>query len=395
MEICKSEICTGCAVCVDVCSKHCITMQPDKLASMHPVVNRAQCTNCGLCQKVCPNNNPIELHKSTNVYAAWSNDEIQRISSASGGVAYELYKHIINTGGVGAGVTLDEKGCHFILIKNEDDISRTKNSKYVFVDADGIYRQIKNRLSKGQKVLFIGLPCHVAGLYSYLRGKNEGLYTVDIICHGLAPYEYLRQHISGIEKRNIKKVKNISFRNPSFGTGNYTFTLSDEENRIFYSKKVKSNDAYQLGYHHALIYRENCYQCKYARQERVGDLTIGDFSGLGREKPFSYERGNLNCVLCNTDKGNQLIEDTKDAISYVERPREEAFNYERQLNSPSVRHKHIDTFHRIYSRTQSFRKATNGSLWNDRLNVLMDADNIAKWTIRLPKRIFNYIRRKL
>ena len=370
-------------------------MQPDQLSSVHPVVDMEQCIDCGLCKKVCPNNNVIELHAHKEVYAAWSNDEVQRATSASGGVAYELYRYMINSGGVGAGVTLDEMGCHFILLENETDIVRTKNSKYVFVNADGIYIQIKNKLLKGQKVLFIGLPCHVAGLYSFLRGKTDGLYSIDIICHGLAPYEYLNQHIQNIERRKRTKTNSVSFRNPILGTDNYFFSLSDSEDKVFYAKKVTSYDAYQLGYHHALIYRENCYRCKYARQERVGDLTIGDFSGLGRETPFLYTKGNLNCVICNTDKGRFLIENTKDAISYIERPTDEAFKYEHQLSAPPIRHSQKDTFNRIYTRTHSFRKATNGSLWYDRLKVPMEADIIQKWTIRLPKRILNYMRRKL
>ncbi len=28
------------------------------------------------------------------------------------------------------------------------------------------------------------------------------------------------------------------------------------------------------------IYRENCYQCPYAKRERTGDFTIGDYWGI-------------------------------------------------------------------------------------------------------------------
>ena len=47
---------------------------------------------------------------------------------------------------------------------------------------ENIYRQIKDLLQKKEKVLFISLPCKVAGLYSFLGGKlEENLLTVDIV----------------------------------------------------------------------------------------------------------------------------------------------------------------------------------------------------------------------
>lgn len=396
MEICPHIQCTGCAACKEICPKQCITMLPDELASLHPEVDMSQCIDCGLCRKVCPNNHPLPTNKVQKVYAAWSNDEVQRLSSASGGIAYELYKFIIRQNGVGAGVVLDEDGCRFILVENEDDIKRTKNSKYVFSDTNGIYQKVRDRLTKGQKVLFIGLPCQVAGLYSYLRGKSTGLYTVDIICHGIAPYEYLEQHIKHIESKKKQRANTISFRDPRFKTCTYTFTISDKRNQVFYRKDGRKYDAWQLGYHRGLIYRENCYQCRYAQRDRVGDLTIGDFSGLGQVESIHYDWYNVSCVLCNTDKGQELIEQTKDSITYDERPPQEAFEYEHQLKCPYPRHAKREEFVKVYVRTKSFTKATNVCLKRDRLGNLISNCTmfVNQWTIRLPYRIYRYVRKK-
>ena len=64
--------------------------------------------------------------------------------------------------------------------------------------------------------------------------------------------------------------------------------------------------------HNATIYRPNCYSCMYAGPNRCGDLTIGDFTGLGRVASVD---GNLaemkyqgiSCVLCNSEKGQKFL----------------------------------------------------------------------------------------
>ena len=396
MEICRSEICTGCAACVNACSLHCIEMQEDLLSCLHPVVDESRCVDCGKCRSVCPNNNSIEFHHGMEVYAAWSKDDKQRFSSASGGVASELYKFYIRNGGVGAGVTIDRLGCRFILVKNYEDIEKVKNSKYVFSNAESIYPQIKKELELKHDVLFIGLPCQVAGLYGFLRKHYSRLTTVDIICHGLAPFEYFKQHIEEIENRKYH-IDNICFRDPEFGTDTYTLTFKDTTKHHCYNSGANNGvDAYQLGYHRALIYRENCYTCKYAQGERLGDLTIGDFSGLGRISPIDFPGGNLNCVICNTEKGKALLNSTKGNIVYKERPRGEAFEFEKLLQSPSSPHKFRKKFEDIYIETHSFKQATDICLRNDRIKNIRS--NISLFIInnivRLPIRAYKYIHKK-
>ena len=57
-------------------------------------------------------------------------------------------------------------------------------SKYVQSDTYDSYKKVKNRLKKGQMVLYSGVPCQVAGLKGFLRKDYDNLLTLDIICHG-------------------------------------------------------------------------------------------------------------------------------------------------------------------------------------------------------------------
>lgn len=372
--ICDYNKCTGCAACRDICQKQSITMRPDALDALHPVIDESLCVDCGLCEKTCPNNREISYRYPQKVWAAWSNDNEVRRASASGGIAFELYRYWIKKGGVATGVVYDrEDGCHFILISKESDILPTQNSKYTFSDTDGIYKVVKQKLQAGVNVLFIGVPCQIAGLYGFLKKDYENLTTVDIICHGMPPAAYLKQHVEYIEQRKNEYTSALCFRDPKYSTYTYTFTLKNSADKEFYNKKVLARDNYQLGYHRALIYRENCYSCNYARKERISDLTIGDFSGLGRFAPFEHDRHNVSCVLQNTAKGATLLFELKTALSLYERPAREAFDVEKQLKAPSVKHCGRTIFEKVYCETRNYELACNASLKEEKRKAVKNA----------------------
>lgn len=372
--ICNHDKCTGCAACKDVCPKQCITMQPDDLDALHPVVDESICINCGLCEKTCPNNRELFYKLPHNVLAAWSNDNEVRRTSASGGIACELYHYWIKNGGVATGVVFDrDEGCHFILLENESDIKAVQNSKYTFSDTAGIYKVVKQKLQAGISVLFIGVPCQVAGLYGFLKKEYDNLTTVDIICHGMPPATYLEQHIKSIEDKKKEYTHQLFFRDPKYYTYTFTFTLKNSNGKEFYNKKVLTRDNYQLGYHRALIYRENCYSCNYAREERISDLTIGDFSGLGRFAPFEYDKHNVSCILENTDKGSALLKKLNGALSMFERPACEAFEVEKQLKSPSVKHSRRSIFEKVYRKTRNYELASNIALKEEKKKAVKTA----------------------
>ena len=372
--ICNHDKCTGCAACKDVCPKQCITMQPDDLDALHPVVDESICINCGLCEKTCPNNRELSYKLPHKVLAAWSNDNEVRRTSASGGIACELYHYWIKNGGVATGVVFDrDEGCHFILLENESDIKAVQNSKYTFSDTAGIYKVVKQKLQAGISVLFIGVPCQVAGLYGFLKKEYDNLTTVDIICHGMPPATYLEQHIKSIEDKKKEYTHQLFFRDPKYYTYTFTFTLKNIKGKEFYNKKVLTRDNYQLGYHRALIYRENCYSCNYARKERISDLTIGDFSGLGRFAPFEYDKHNVSCILENTDKGSALLKKLNGALSMFERPACEAFEVEKQLKSPSVKHSRRSIFEKVYRKIRNYELASNIALKEEKKKAVKTA----------------------
>ena len=53
IKIEKTANCCGCTACASICNHNAITMQPDALGFLYPVVDENKCTDCGLCENVC------------------------------------------------------------------------------------------------------------------------------------------------------------------------------------------------------------------------------------------------------------------------------------------------------------------------------------------------------
>lgn len=399
IKLADNQHCTACRACLQVCPKKCISLEYDEYDSLHAVINDEKCIKCGSCQKVCHLVKNVFYDKSDEVYVAWSIDDLRRNFSASGGIATELYLYALNTSMHCYGVAFDiSEGVYFRELTDNNEIIQARNSKYVYSSTEDCYSKIKRQLRDNENVLFIGLPCQVAGLKSYLGNyNNEKLLTVDIVCHGTCPFEYLKQHISRIEKRRKKKADIVEFRNPEYGTEKYRFTIKNN-NTVFYNKGVYEDDLYQIGYHKSLIYREACFNCKYARPERVGDLTIADFSGLGRIGGWKKRRDSVSMIIVSSTKGKKLLNNLleQDKIYAELRPSDEAFMFEHQLQHPSIPHHNRQLFLTEYQRTQSFEHSASIALADDvrknRVKMLFYIENMrplfAKMILKRIKNMF-------
>ena len=80
-----------------------------------------------------------------------------------------------------------------------------------------------------------------------------------------------------------------------------------DNNKILYSK-IGRQDNYLAAFLEGLNYRPSCYNCSYARPERISDITIGDFWGLGAEIPWNYPyTGSISAVLI-IQKKEEILE---------------------------------------------------------------------------------------
>lgn len=103
----------------------------------------------------------------------------------------------------------------------------------------------------------------------------------------------------------------------------------------------------------ATTYTENCYQCQYARIERSGDITLGDSWGSDLEK--SIQDKGVSLVLCQNEKGKELINQTD--LTLVDVDLKKAIEYNHQLYQPSQKPKQREVFFKEIRKGYGFKKA--------------------------------------
>ncbi len=391
--VCEKDKCVACGACLNICPKGCISFKINEYDVISAYKNTEQCCKCNLCNIVCPEKKNVPGYIPNTCYAAWSLDNIIRYNSASGGIATELYSYAIDKNYWIAGVKMnaDHEAIYSLTKKKCFDF---QNSKYTFSNMGSIYLNIADKLHNKEKVLFVGLPCQIAGLRLFLKAKNikeTDIYLVDLICHGTTPSEYLKQHIKKIEEKINRFNTDVEFRNPKYGTSKFYFTLSQNK-QILYKKNVNQDDEFQIAYHKGIAYRENCYTCKWANKKRMGDVTLSDFRGLGTQKKCKYSYKNVSCVMINTPKGKKLYRELlqNNRINSVKRPLEENFNTQITLNNPTPKPKERMMFLEIYRETKDFdcavQIAAKKRILLNRLNTITRYRDIKLFLLQLiPK----------
>lgn len=80
---------------------------------------------------------------------------------------------------------LEMESFFLIGINKKEEFIHFARSKHVKSNQAGIYDNVVEKLKNRNKILFIGLPCRVAAVKSYivilLANISENLYTVDLL----------------------------------------------------------------------------------------------------------------------------------------------------------------------------------------------------------------------
>ena len=319
--------CCGCGSCFNKCPTHAITMEMDGEGFLYPVVDEEKCIQCGLCRAVCPSIHPSYHHeKEPKVYAAWAPDEIRRKSSA-GGVFTLLAEKILEEGGIVCGAAFDEnvKVVH-ICVDNKKDLEKLKGAKYVMSDTKKVYTEIEAALLQERKVLFTGSPCQVAGLYSFLGGDYDKLFTIDIMCTGETSPGLFEKYKEQVHAG--REVASVKFRDKDKYGWRDSMTIKYKDAGIY--QEAKENDPFYLYFSNHLAQRPFCDTCKFAKLPRQGDITLGDFNGIARfDRALDDERG-TSVVTLNSEKGVGLYEQIQSGLA-VSREVPLQFLLDRQL----------------------------------------------------------------
>jgi coenzyme F420-reducing hydrogenase beta subunit len=338
-----------------VCPKHAIQLCEDKCGFVYPVIEN-KCVECHLCTSVCPSLNEVELKMPKQCFAARAKNIPVGCNVTSGGLATTLYYWFLTEKkyGIVYGTVFSAESCCFSFYRCSDieKIKELSGSKYIQIVPSGIYSNVKNDLLEGRDVLFVGTPCQIQGLKSYLKKNFANLFLIDIVCHGVPSQKMLFESINkmiGIQKFSFRKNNRYILR----------YRCDNEPEQIILSR----DSLFFEGFSNGNNLRQSCHNCKYAGIERVSDITLGDFWGLGEDSVLRNEldqgRG-VSLVLINTEKGNTIFKEIKYLLKCEQRSITEAQQGNSQLRHPVFENRYSKKFRDLY-RNNSYEFAIRKS----------------------------------
>ena len=292
-------------------------MSQDDEGFLYPVIAKEQCINCGLCEKVCPVDNPLYKNDTCAVYAAYIKDEHQRMQSTSGGVFYAVAKWIIEQNGIVYGAAFDTNfKLRHIGVDSLSDLQQLRGSKYLQSNLGNVFSEIREHLKKGRWVYFVGVGCQVAGLHSFLRKEYDTLITSDLVCHGVPSQLMFDWHLDYLRQKEKGEITSYSFRDCEGWGGCETYEYVSQTRGKQGKKRLPSYflSPYLYAFMWAFDYRYSCYDCKFARVPRQGDITLADYWGVRKFFPELDASKGVSLILVNSEKGSEVWEKIRHSV---------------------------------------------------------------------------------
>lgn len=289
--------CTGCLACENTCPKQAIDHYLAEDGHVYVKVDSEKCVGCLKCQHVCEKSRLCcgenDLSAS-ELYAAWSENDVDRANATSGGVFASFARTILKAGGCVIGAELNGFECKHTVVYSADDIHRLQGSKYMASSMEDVYTIITEELPH-RDVLFSGVGCQCAGVLAFFEGfkTDYRLYTVDLVCGGV-PSRILIDKF----REQYPDVKGfLSFRSKD----KYELRVSTDSGETIIKEKSLPLHGFNCG----LTNRYSCFDCQFAKAHRRTDITIGDlwdYSIL----PDEHKKG-ISMLICHTEAGEKLL----------------------------------------------------------------------------------------
>lgn len=336
--------CTGCGACANICPSNALTLRPDALGFLKPVLLDNVCKDCGACRNVCPllGKKRSENREKPICFAASGEDALRKKSSSGG--AFSIFAEwILEQHGIVAGAAFDNNLDVFHrFVETSEELEILRKSKYAQSRIGYTYREAETFLKQGRILLFSGCPCQIAGLYSFLGGHYENLYTIDLLCHGVPSVQMLRD---SLEELSDPGIQCVDFRDKEFGWECLNLTVRLKDGRI---KRLSYNESrYEQGFHSNMTLCDSCYDCSFCAFPRQADLTIGDFWSASQYAPVLADGKGVSAILSNNEHGDYLLRMVKNKfVQICKQPLEtlSGNRVERHINAHPMRARFLQLY---------------------------------------------------
>jgi acetyltransferase-like isoleucine patch superfamily enzyme/coenzyme F420-reducing hydrogenase beta subunit len=344
IEILKKEDCCGCNACGDACASDAITFVTDIEGFWYPEVDREKCTDCGLCEKVCPILRVKDLKKNDleqSVCFAAEHRDLEVVFDSTSGGAFSALADVVykEKGYVGGAVFGADFSIEHYVSNDRKDLPRLRSSKYAESHLSGFYRSVKSLLKSGEQVLVCGCPCQMAALRAFLRKDYDRLIIADFVCRGVNSPKVLRKYLDSFEERYGSPVVYSKAKSKEYGWRNLTQKVVLANGKAYY--ETKNENFFTMGYLSTNAYcRPSCYHCQFKGFPRMADITLADYWGIEKIDQSMEKDLGTSLVMLNSQKGISYFEKVKPRMNYIQTPFESILGGNpallKPLNPPTV-----------------------------------------------------------
>lgn len=322
IELKDKKDCSGCSACASKCNRKAIQMVADEEGFVYPVVDRAACNNCGLCNTVCPIAKRQQTPRRKNyrkILALRTNNDSILFQSSSGGFFYTLATYVLQNKGCVAGAVYDKDFVvRHTIIESQDALRPLMGSKYVQSVMGNAFENAKSILDEGRLLLFTGTPCQIDGLKSFLKKEYDNLLTVDVLCHAVPSPLMFREYLGLAHKKGIKDVVDINMRNKKFVGWNPATSWGVRFKNGSYSVNDYRIINWSRLFFSELLSRPSCHDCQYANLERSGDFSMGDYWDRQHYHDELFNKKGTSLVFINSEKASKVFEIIRSSFTYYE-----------------------------------------------------------------------------
>lgn len=287
---------------------------------------------------------------------AFKNTQEELLKSSSGGAFIAICKAFNqkykNEKKAFYGATYDEKlNIVHKRVENVKECCIFQGAKYVKSNHSLILKEIEKDLKNNVKILISGTPCQISSIKKYLEVKKinyDDCLFIDIICHGTPQVKFWNDYKKWLENKENSKLINYSFRYKKEGWKAYPAyaEFSNGKKLINTAETSIYSKLHMLGF----ITNNHCFSCPFAKQEREGDITLGDYWGIENIlTSFPYKNG-VSLLIVNNDKNYDIIELLNKNNDYLikETNSEMYLKYQHNLNNPTKKPERYDEFWNDY-----------------------------------------------
>lgn len=309
-EISMAKNCAGCGACVAACPAKAISLRENKVGFYEAYVTENRCVQCGLCLQICPRTQGKTGTAlcASPLFALQSADSETVKRSSSGGLAHELSKAFLKTGGAVVGAVYDLK-THRVrheIISAPEQLKRLDGTKYLQSDTSNAFSQLLRQAKADAETRFfvVGTPCQIAGLATVAEHFNVRgqLLLAEVFCHGVPSYRVWDETVEKISRKlKTRKWDSLSFRYKKTDWHSYCLRVEAAGN-CYYGKR-ETELFWQVFFEDVLL-NDACWKCQARKERSMADIRLGDYWG----KRFQQRSDGISAAFAVTERGRTALE---------------------------------------------------------------------------------------